>query len=229
MTRLFLISPLLLLVLVAAGAVAEDPDAKRIEPIHTGGIDFFFASAKQGRQLLGRRDPFVDQMSPFDRQVRMRTERDQGTDAYLQFVADEVLDWTEEDRSAVGKALQRLDQPLRKIDLPKIGPVMLVHTTGREESGAAYTRGSTIVLPRGQTGSESKPKDRLIAHEFFHVLSRGNPDLRDRLYQNIGFRYVGQVPVPPDFADRRITNPDAPVVEHVEAMPAAVNVNFVSG
>jgi hypothetical protein len=54
----------------------------------------------------------------------------------------------------------------------------------------------------------------MLAHEVFHLLSRSNPALRDRLYAAIGFEPCGEVRHPATLAERRITNPDAPINAH---------------
>ena len=195
----------------AVGQVACVPPS---EGIHAGGIEFRFATADQGRALLTQEDVFIQNLSPFDRQVRMHTESDPGKDTFLRFVAGEVIEWPEQDCVAIRKALELLDKPLSGLDLPIDGPVLLVHTTGREESGAAYTRGSAIVLPQGKTGSPKKPPQRLIAHELFHVLSRTDRECRDQLYSIIGFQPTGEISLPKNISDRRITNPDAPQISH---------------
>ena len=56
--------------------------------------------------------------------------------------------------------------------------------------------------------------ERLFYHELFHIISRNNTQLRDELYALIGFHPCGVVSLPDDLMPRRISNPDAPVVEH---------------
>jgi hypothetical protein len=53
-----------------------------------------------------------------------------------------------------------------------------------------------------------------MAHELFHILSRRNPALREKLYELIGFRKCGEVEFPSDLKSRKITNPDAPRNDH---------------
>ncbi len=198
-----------------AAAIGQDPAPTEPDVFRAGGIELSFASADQGRQLLRQRDLFIDQMSPFDRQVRMRTSDDQGRDAFLEFAAGEVLPWPRHQREAVRATIESLEVPLRELKLPKINPVVLVHTTGREESGAAYTRGSAIVLPPNMITADADKNRKLLAHELFHVISRADPELRDRLYSILGFRPSGKIALPNDATQLRITNPDSPVVEHV--------------
>lgn len=214
MLNRYLILLCLLAPAVGRRVIAQAPDEPQPVVVRAGGIEFQIVDAKLAEQSTASRDDFVDQMSPFDRQSRMKADRDPGVDAYLKFVAGEMLDWPAERRDAVRRGIELLDEPLRKLRLPPIGPVLLAHSSGREESGAAYTRKSTIVLPAQYTGSVEKPNQRLLAHELFHVLSRKHPHLRDQLYAIIGFRYVGQIGLPDELSERTITNPDAPMIEH---------------
>ncbi len=200
--------------LFAAVGLAQESDQTKPDVLHAGGIEFIFATADRGRELLRRRDRFVDHMSPFDRQVRMRTSDDKGIDGYLDFVAGEVLEWPEEKRNAVREAIESLDGPLRELKLPKTDPIALVHTSGREESRAAYTRGSAIVLPPNMIASDAAKNRKLLAHELFHVVSRGNSEWRDELYSVLGFQRVGSISLPKSATGVHITNPDAPTIEH---------------
>ena len=54
----------------------------------------------------------------------------------------------------------------------------------------------------------------LIAHELFHILSRADPKLRDSFYKIIGFTKCNEVSFPKLLAERKLTNPDAPFMEH---------------
>jgi hypothetical protein len=90
----------------------------------------------------------------------------------------------------------------------------LVRTNGKEEGGAAYTRGNVIVLP---TNVLNDPKQNLvetISHELFHIISRHDPALRNKLYQVIGFEECAEFSFPAALARRRITDPDAPRNDH---------------
>ena len=87
-------------------------------------------------------------------------------------------------------------------------------TTGEEEGGAAYTRANAIVLSEGELAASARALRKLLAHELFHVLSRANPQLRERLYEAIGFVKCNEIEFPPSLAPRKITNPDAPRNDH---------------
>ncbi|MGI9471018.1 MAG: eCIS core domain-containing protein [Rubripirellula sp.] len=207
----------LLLTAHALPAIAQDPDTPgdQSQAITAGGVSFVFATAKQAKALLQQPDLYTDQWSQFDRQVRIRSELDPGTKGLLQFVGEQALDWPDEERQWATSAIQSLAKPLEELGIQVEEPIMLLHTTGREESGAAYTRGNFIAAPKGQLGSKAKPPRKLMAHELFHVLSRNNPKLRDELYATIGFQRASQIDLPQQLQPLKITNPDAPIIEHV--------------
>lgn len=179
------------------------------------GITFLFPEQDVAKQLLRKTDAYTDTASEFDRKVRMGVAKDPGITKYLEFVAAQVKPWTAEDRSNIKRAIAKLQSPLKSLSIKLESPVNLIHTTGREESGAAYTRGNEIIFPKGELKTNTKAQTRLMAHELFHVISRQHPILRDRLYALIGFDKANPIQLPEKISPLRITNPDAPVIEHV--------------
>ena len=173
-----------------------------------------FASLEEGREILRARDGFVRRLSPFDRAARLKTDRDVSESEFLNFVAGKVIEWEGADRERVEQAFDRILPALGEYPLNWPESVHFVHTTGEEEGGAAYTRGKAVILPRTRLDQSPEKLARLVAHELFHVLSRHDPILRDRLYRVIGFERCPEVRLPDSWARRRITNPDAPVNAH---------------
>ena len=90
----------------------------------------------------------------------------------------------------------------------------MIKTTGAEEGNAAYTRATAIVLPKSELGKGQDHLKKLICHELFHILSRQNPELREKLYAIIGFTKCNEIKLPPELERRKITNPDAPRNDH---------------
>jgi hypothetical protein len=88
--------------------------------------------------------------------------------------------------------------------------VWLIKTTGRDEAETGYTRGNAIIIPQQYMDVAPEELERIIIHELFHVLSRSAPARRSALYAIVGFRDCGPLAWPPELAQRRITNPDAP-------------------
>lgn len=173
-----------------------------------------FATVEEGRAALRQRDEYLQRLSPLDLAVRLRTAKDVTIDDYLAVVERAVRPWDEEEKARLTKILESMQERGRRYArrLPK--RVLLVKSSGADESDAAYTRGDVIVLTQARLKDGDAGTEKLLWHELFHVLSRHNPELRDRLYGTIGFQRCGAVKLPPDVADRKVTNPDAPHHEH---------------
>jgi hypothetical protein len=174
-----------------------------------------FTTIEQGRERLKSRDDFVARLSPFDRSARLKTDKDVSERDYLQFVGESVLAWTSDEKAVVEYAWAALAPKLEEMSLPFPETVYFIKTTGAEEGGQEYTRGKEIVLPTSAlTAASQASLKATIAHELFHILSRNAPELRERLYAVIGFQPCGEIPFPPALASRKLTDPDAPRIDH---------------
>ncbi len=178
------------------------------------GMAFVFVSVDEGKAILATRDDYVRRMSPFDRAARMKTDKEVSEKEYLDFVARNVREWSDAEKQKVTAALQEIPAKLTALSVPIPKKVLLVKTTGQEEGGASYTRGNAIVLTQSEVGSPAGNIRSIISHELFHVVSRANPELRDKLYAAIGFVKCDEVEFPPELKSRKITNPDAPANDH---------------
>jgi hypothetical protein len=174
-----------------------------------------FASVEEGAEILRRKDEFIQRLSAFDRAARMKTDRSISEVEFLKFVKGNVLAWNKSEKAKIEEAIASIRPALDAfpLSLPKI--VNLVKTSGAEEGQAFYTRDTAIVMPEKETDeADSGLLKRTIAHELFHILSRGKPALQEKLYALIGFTKCGEVEFPSDLKSRKITNPDAPRNDH---------------
>lgn len=168
-----------------------------------------FADVADGVRALTVRDDFIQNLSPFDRQVLVRTDRDVSEAEFLEFVSRHVLPWTAAEIDQLTPLLADLAKKLAPWKLALPGVVLLVKTDGQECAHAAYCRGAAIVLPlRILRGPRLQ---HILPHELFHVWSSHNAEPRQALYRSIGFERTNVVPLPPALAARKITNPDAPL------------------
>ena len=172
-----------------------------------------FATVAEGKRILTTRDAYVRRMSPFDRAARVKSDQVVSEAEFLQHVGDSVLPWSEPEKQRIVSAIDSIPS-LQTFPLPLPEKIFLIKTTGDEEGGAAYTRGNAVVLPVGQLERPLADVQKLIAHELFHVISRANPDLREKLYASIGFVKCDEIEFPAELAPRKITNPDAPRNDH---------------
>jgi hypothetical protein len=203
------------LVAAAIAVAAWRPTDTVAETRLTETTTAVFATAEEGRKLLGARDEFVERMSPFDRAARLKTDREVSEAGYFDFVAENVVEWADAEKAKLEGAIAGIRPRLAQLAVPLPETVQLIRTTGQEEGGAFYTRGAAIVFPTRRLAAASDDElKRTLAHELFHVLSRAEPELKEKLYATIGFEPCGDVELPGDLADRRITNPDAPRNDH---------------
>lgn len=210
MNRNLLFAALLLAVLSVGSSSADVPlDGKTVA---------HFASVDEGRALLTRKDDFIARLSPFDRSARMKVARAVSEREFLDFVGKNVAAWTPSEAGAVEAAIKKIRPRLAEFALPLPPTIQFIKTTGVEEGGAAYTRADAIVLPQNEFAKKDADLARLICHELFHVLTRENPALRDKLYNVIGFMKCDEVPFPPSLKARKITNPGAPRNDHFIAL-----------
>jgi hypothetical protein len=196
--------------LVVFSLVSETPaDALRL----TSECEVGFATAEQGRQILTTDDVFTAQLSRFDLQCRLKTDKEVTLADWKQFVAKHAREWQPAEIALVSSSVERLKKRLAGFRLPLPPAIQIVRTTGDEESNAAYTRSAAIVLPAKVMDYDETKLDRLLLHELFHIISRHDGAVRAKLYAIIGFEICGPIELPPSLAPRRITNPDAPLID----------------
>ncbi|MEZ6092431.1 MAG: hypothetical protein R3C05_31380 [Pirellulaceae bacterium] len=173
-----------------------------------------FASQQEAADVLGTEDAFIERLTRFDLQSRLQTEREVTSLDYRTELIAGIQPWTESLKEQVLSPLRTLSERIVPLRLPLPEEILLVCTNGQGEAGAPHTRGNAIILPQKRISSSPDVMLRLLAHELFHVVSRHDATLRDALYREIGFHRCQEIEVPDEWKDRRITNPDAPIVEH---------------
>lgn len=172
--------------------------------------EIIFATKEEASKLLATSDEFTRSMTPFDFAAKTQNKEKSKEQDYLSFAAEQASGWSESDISATIKMLKKTEEKVKKmglkINLPK--KVTLVLSSCNEEGGAeGYTREDYIVF-------KTKPTEHLFLHELWHIISRANPELRDEAYKIIGFEKMDKVQFPEELESLRITNPDAPFMEH---------------
>lgn len=177
-------------------------------------LGLVFASVAKGKELLVVRDEFIKQLSPFDRSARLKVSTDVTEKEFLDFISRQVLPWQVDEQKKFLRAIKRIELELTKFCLNFPNTIYLIKTTGKEEGDAAYTRGQAIIIPQNRLESPQEEFNHLVAHELFHILSRYQEELRDQLYQLIGFKKYNKHFFPTELEDQKITNPDAPMNLH---------------
>jgi hypothetical protein len=193
--------------------LASRAEAATDIPIGQGSV-VRFADVPAGVAALSVRDDYIQQLSPFDLQVRTRTPQPVSKAEFMAFLGKHVIPWTDRDVQVLRPVIEDVARKIAPWKLPLPSVILLVKTTGGEEGAAAYCRGPVIVLPRNMVEGNTARLANVFPHELFHVLSNQNPDLRKALYATIGFQPCNEVALPPASAALKITNPDAPRNNH---------------
>ena len=198
--------------LVAAALQAAQAQAPASSP------SFGFAAVPQARSILGARDDYVRATAPLERAAALHTTETVDEARYVRYMESAPLPWSDAERRQLAPLLEQLDRFLAPLKWSRPEPILLIKAQESFLEGLPHTRGNAIVLQQGNLTNPPAPLPYIVAHELFHVLSRNNPELRERLYAAIGFRPCAKVEIPESIARLRITNPDAPQSRHAIAV-----------
>ncbi len=152
--------------------------------------------------------------APLERSAQLHVAEPVDEDRFVRYLESAPQPWTDEEQRLLQPILSRLEQHLPSLNWQRAKPILLVKAAADFEDG--------LLAPPAVLAS-------VLAHELFHVISRDDPALRERLYAAIGFKPCAGVEIPEAVAKLRVSNPDAPQHRHtiavryrgqaVEAMP----------
>jgi hypothetical protein len=197
-------------------------------PLQVDAQELAMLSAAEARPLLSSVDPFIARMTAFDRAARMKTDREVSTSEYLAFAAADARDWNGEEKRRLTAAYSRVRRAVDRLALPLPGVLSAIKTSGTESAHAAYTRGSAIILPEPVLALSEPALEVLLAHELFHIFSRANPDLSERLYRAIGFVRCGPFSLPEGLSQSLVTNPDQPEIPYCIEVAVGSDLEWVT-
>jgi len=165
-----------------------------------------FASAENAKQYLKKEDIFIKNLSPFDRSARLKTSKEINISEFLDFICEQTLDWNDNEKKVINNIMNNINHDLSEFKMAFPEEIIFIKTTGLEEGNAAYCRGNNIiVLPINIFNY------KLILHELFHIYSRNNLIVQEKLYNILSFRKSNELLLPDDIFRLKITNPDAAV------------------
>ena len=174
-----------------------------------------FASKKQANKLLSQKDDYTARLSQFDLTAKMQRKKVASKKQFLAFARKQGVQWNDQEKEKLTSIIQRLRFAMAPYAefLPE--KIYLVKTTGLLESGAFYTRGNSIFIPQQNVARSTELLTTVMVHEFFHLITRKDPQLRDRLYAAIGFAKSPELVLPESLRNRKISNPDVPILTHL--------------
>lgn len=169
-----------------------------------------FTDKSEAATILARDDSYIEVLSPFDWAAKFRSNEPLDEAQRLAFMEPKLLEWPDSAIQKITNGVEALNAGLAELDINYPAEISFILTDGTEE-GAPYTRGTYIVFPLMFV--ENVPQDQfnfVLAHEFFHVFSRHNQDLRPDMYALVGFTGADRIEYPDSIRDRILGNPDAP-------------------
>ncbi len=225
-SRLAVAGVLVLLAMLAAGAWALWPrgeaaavGAQAAVPVadtFTGieGCVVRFADVEAARAVLGAADPWMTRTSGWQRAILMGRDAAPDLESFRAWEMAAAQTWPDEARERWRRALATIAPAFNRLRVPLPPEVLLIHTDGSESAHQPHTRANAVVLP-AQFSQQAFSDAEVLAHELFHVVSRHQPELANRLYELIGYDHVGELEWPLSWLPLRIANQDAPFHRHV--------------
>lgn len=163
-------------------------------------------------------DGFFDQISIMDISIQMRQaegfdNRDQALSAYKAYLRTEVMNWEESEKNMLTAIFDTIKTEIDAIN-PKLFPdeVRLIKVrTNHYGPDVYYTRGHNIMIPENALKNPNAKEmlGSVMTHEIFHLISRYDVPLREKIYALIGyFPHNRDLTISKGIADRLLTNPD---------------------
>jgi hypothetical protein len=167
----------------------------------------------RAKELIMTPDTYTSVFSKFDIKSKSENTDASTVDDYMKFASKQIVGWTADEKKSFKKIVESVSKKISKLGLKLKMPaeIEIIKTTMAEEGGAdGYTRGAYICLGEKDVDGKYETLEKLFIHELFHVLSRFDNDMREKVYNVFGFKKCNEVSYPTEIAELRISNPDAP-------------------
>ena len=152
---------------------------------------------------------YVKQFSIYDIQSKTNSEDSKNRLNYIEYSKKQILEWSEKEKKLIyiyyNKFINRLIE-LNIIDKwLKLPNINIIKSTMKHEGNAeGYTIENNIVIKN--IGYD------LLVHELFHVFSRHNPKLAEKMYKIFKIWVADEIIYPKKIKNLLISNPDTPKI-----------------
>lgn len=102
--------------------------------------------------------------------------------------------------------------------------VNIIFTTGQDNIGLPYTLNKAILIPSAYHFPPSPlgfVNPELLVHECWHIISRTNPELRDKAYKSLGFEKEENIEITKELKKLNLSE------EYYFINPDAINNNYI--
>ncbi len=168
--------------------------------------------------ILEDKDIFFKKLQPLEIAIMMNRETpflssENAKDSLLGWLGTQVLDFTPEDKVFIDSVFAEAKKRIKLLNpdlMPDTIKLVKINPTPYGEK-VYFTRNKTIYFPQSAfTDKNFQAELAVMIHEIWHVISRMNPELRDKTYPLIGFeKHNKNLKIPEGLAMKIITNPDA--------------------
>ena len=162
--------------------------------------------------FISTSDGHAESFSTFDMHGRFQDNNNHTAAEYYQFATTQMRSWDTNEEQKIRQSFTSIAKYCadNKINLKLPDTILFIKSTCKEEFGAGgYTRRNGIIINETEHLTTG-----LTAHELFHVLSRNDTKLRDKIYATIGFKPCNKISVTEAMQGLNITNPDCPTIAH---------------
>ena len=172
-------------------------------------------------------DHFFTKITVIDMAIQMHMSPPYGSrlemiKLYRDFLNGQVLQPSAKDRVWIDSAFHHVKDGINKLNGNLFPPQISIVKIKPDHygEGTFYTRGSTIFIPDHVFDEDFNNHITVMYHEFWHVISRNNPELKRKAYELIGFLPHNKKLIYSDSIGQfLLTNPDGVVDNY------AINLN----
>jgi len=170
------------------------------------------ADSSLAAKIVSSQDDYTKHLGAYDLSIASSNGAEPALDNFLEHLAKNVREWNSEEIEKFKAFAAQADSQLADLNIKLPKEIILIKTSSYEYGGitAAYTRQNAIMITEKFLKVSDERLYELFLHEIFHIYSRENPGKKAALYKIIGFFQAGDVSLPDDLYNRRISNPDAP-------------------
>lgn len=184
-----------------------------------GGVVSYVDSLSATKAIVEEdSDGFFDQISIIDMAIQMKSEKDyksreEALIEYKAYLRTEVMNWTDSEKILLNEIFDSIKIQVQRVN-PDLMPedIRLVKIrTNHYGPDVYYTRGKNIMIPENALNRQGAREmlEPVMIHETFHIISRYDKALKEKIYALIGFFPHNQtLNVPKAITDRWLTNPD---------------------
>lgn len=176
-------------------------------------MEIKFIQRIDAKKIIINCDNYFDVMSSYDYSIRMgiscRTNYMIGRDDYDKYVHDHVLDWDDNEKKYISETIMDVITFLKKIEFKGVisDTISIIKTDGLEDlrDFMGYCRKGIICINKKGIVNLSH---KFFIYALFIIFLRTNVNIRNKLYNSIGFHACNDIFLPQNIKSKSIVHPN---------------------